>query len=150
MKKTLVLLGAVLVTSFLATGCAGPERKLGRGFSNTFEIVRFGEMRRTVEQASLFEPDSRYASSWVRGFNRTLGRTGVGIYEIVTFPIPNGKENNHADYGPIWKPEFPVYPDSYKPHLVEDLTFATDTAIGFSGGDIAPWFPGSRFRIFEN
>ena len=27
---------------------------------------------------------------------------------------------------------------------------ATDTAIGFSGGDIAPLIPGSRFRIFEN
>lgn len=145
MKKTLTLLGAVLITGFLATGCAGPEKKLGRGLGNTFEIVRLGEMRRTVEQASLFEPNARYSTSIVKGFNRTLARTGIGIYEVVTFPIPS--------YEPVATRHFktyPVYPDSYTPHLVEDSTFATDTSIGFSGGDIAPWFPGSRFRIFEN
>ena len=151
MKKTLALLGAVLVTSLLATGCAGPERKLGRGLNNTYEIIRLGEMRRTVEQASLFEPDARYSTSMVRGFNRSLRRTFVGLYEVVTFPIPDhGVNNDHADYGPLIRPEHPVYPDSYKPHLMEDSLFATDTAIGFSGGDVAPWFPGSRFRIFEN
>ena len=145
MKKTLAVLGAVVITGFLATGCAGPEKKLGRGLSNTYEIVRLGEMRRTVEQNSWVEPENRYASSLVKGFNRSLARTGIGIYEIVTFPIPS--------YEPVatrhFKPN-PVYPDSYKPRLVEDATFATDTAIGFSGGDIAPWFPGSRFHIFEN
>jgi len=145
MKKTLALLGAVMVTGLLATGCAGPERKLGRGLGNAYEIVRMGELRRTVEQASLFEPEERYATSIVKGFNRTLARTGIGIYEIVTFPIPS--------YEPVatrhFKP-YPVYPDSYKPRLVEGSTFATDTAIGFSGGDIAPLIPGSRFHIFEN
>ena len=145
MKKNLALLGAVLVAGLLATGCAGPERKLGRGLNNTNEIIRLGEMRRTVEQASLFEPESRYTTSWVKGFNRSLARTGIGLYEIVTCPIPS--------YEPIATRHFnphPVYPDSYRPHLVEDSLFATDTAIGFSGGDIAPWFPGSRFRVFEN
>ena len=145
MKKTLVFLGAVVITGFLATGCAGPEQKLGRGLSNTYEIVRLGEMRRTVEQMSLFESDSRYASSWVKGFNRSLARTGIGIYEVVTFPIPSYKPVATGTFKP-----YPVYPDSYKPRLVEDSTFATDTAIGFSGGDIAPWFPGSRFHIFDN
>ena len=145
MKKILALLGVVAMTGLLATGCAGPERKLGRGLNNTYEIVRLGEMRRTVEQASLFEPSARYSTSWVKGFNRSLARTGIGLYEIVTSPFPS--------YEPIATRHFtphPVYPDSYRPHLVEDSTFATDTAIGFSGGDIAPWFPGSRFRIFEN
>ena len=107
-------------------------------------------MRRTVEQSSLFEPDARYTTSMVRGFNLSLRRTLVGVYEVVTFPIPDHRTNDRADYGPIIKPEHPVYPDSYKPGLVEGSTFATDTAIGFSGGDIAPWFPGSRFKIFEN
>jgi hypothetical protein len=27
--------------------------------------------------------------------------------------------------------------------------FATDTNLGFSGGDVAPFIPGSRFRIFD-
>ena len=53
---------------------------------------------------------------------------------------------------PIWttylNPE-PVYPDSYRPGLIEDSTFATDTMLGFSGGDIAPFVPGSRFKVFD-
>jgi hypothetical protein len=43
----------------------------------------------------------------------------------------------------------PVYPDSYTPNLVEDSSFATDTNLGFSGGDVNPLMPGSRFRIFD-
>jgi putative exosortase-associated protein (TIGR04073 family) len=146
MRKTFLFLGAVLALGFLATGCAGPERKLGRGFSNTFEIVRWGEMRRSIEQGALFDsPDAGYATGAVRGFNRSMARVGIGIYEVVTFPIPS--------YDPIatsyLKPS-PVYPDSYKPRIMADSLFATDTAVGFSGGDVAPLIPGSRFRIFEN
>lgn len=145
MQKSLALLGAVLVAGFLATGCAGPERKLGRGFNNFYEIVRGGEMRRTVEQAALFDSPYPGCGGTVRGFNRTMARTGIGLYEIVTFPIPS--------YDPVatkyLKPN-PVYPDSYKPRLAASSLYATDTAIGFSGGDVAPWCPGSRFRIFDN
>jgi hypothetical protein len=28
--------------------------------------------------------------------------------------------------------------------------FDTDTYMGFSGGDVAPFIPGSRFRVFDN
>ena len=28
--------------------------------------------------------------------------------------------------------------------------FDTDTYTGFSGGDIAPFLPGSRFKVFDN
>ena len=44
-------------------------------------------------------------------------------------------------------------PDDVPPLLkeglkaVEDKTF--DTHIGFSGGDVAPMIPGSRFRVFD-
>jgi putative exosortase-associated protein (TIGR04073 family) len=146
MKKNLSLLGAVLLTGLLAGGCAGPEKKLGRGLNNAYELVRAGEMRRSVEQTALFDsPDKAYTTGVVRGFNRTMARAGLGLYEIVTFPIPS--------YDPVatryLKPS-PVYPDSYKPRLTASSLFATDTAIGFSGGDVAPWFPGSRFRIFDN
>ncbi len=146
MRKTLSLLGVVVAFGVLATGCAGPEKKLGRGLNNFYEIVRAGEMRRSIEQTALWQSqDQAFTTGVVRGFNRTMARTGIGLYEIITFPIPS--------YEPIatsyLKPG-PVYPDSYKPRLMEDALFATDTAIGFSGGDVAPWFPGSRFRIFEN
>jgi hypothetical protein len=43
-----------------------------------------------------------------------------------------------------------VYPDSYKPRLLSDSTFDTDTSLGFSGGDVMPFVPGSRFHIFDN
>jgi hypothetical protein len=43
-----------------------------------------------------------------------------------------------------------VFPDNYKPGLMDDSLFATDTATGYSGGDIAPMFPGSRFRVFNH
>jgi putative exosortase-associated protein (TIGR04073 family) len=134
------------MTGLLAAGCAGPERKLGRGMNNFYELVRGGEMRRTVEQTALFEsPDTAYTTGVIRGFNRSMARAGVGLYEIVTFPIPS--------YDPIatkyLKPE-PVYPDNFKPRLMDDANFATDTALGFTGGDIAPFIPGSRFRVFDN
>jgi hypothetical protein len=34
--------------------------------------------------------------------------------------------------------------------LVDDPTFATDTNLGFGGGDVAPFLPGSRFSVFES
>jgi len=151
MQNKLSFLGVTLMTGFLAVGCAGPEQKLGRGMNNVYDLVRGGEMRRTVEQSALFDsPDTAYTTGVIRGFNRTMARAGLGLYEIVTAPIPN---HSGGDYGPICTRHFkaePVYPDSHKPHLIEDSTFATDTSIGFSGGDIAPMIPGSRFRLFDN
>ena len=76
---------AVLFTS----GCAGPEQKLGRGISNTFEITRLGDMRRSIEQTAIFEsPSAGYTAGAIRGLDRTLARTGVGLFEIFTFPLP--------------------------------------------------------------
>ena len=146
MRNKFLLLGAVLTTGLLVAGCAGPEKKLGRGVNNFMELVRWGEMRRTVEQTALFDsPDTASGTGRIQGFNRSLARAGLGLYEIATFPIPS--------YDPIatkyLKPN-PVYPDNYKPGLPDDSNFATDTSIGFSGGDIAPLMPGSRFRIFDN
>lgn len=139
------LLAAAAVTLALVPGCANMERKLGRGMDNSFEIVRGGEFRRTVEQTALFQsPDVGYTTGFVRGIDRTLGRTAVGVYEIVTFPLP--------PYDPVFTDYLaptPVYPDNYRPGLLDDSLFATDTSLGFSGGDVAPFMPGSRFRIFD-
>jgi putative exosortase-associated protein (TIGR04073 family) len=113
--------------------------------ANLMEPLRMGEMRRTMEQTALFDgPDTGYTAGFMRGLNRTLARTGIGIYEVVTAPIP--------PYGPVatdYLTPNPVYPDSYQPSLVEDSTFATDTNLGYSGGDVMPFSPGSRFRIFD-
>ena len=129
----------------LATGCANTEKKFGRGMSNLVEPLRLGELRRSMEQTALFDgPDSSYGVGFIRGINRTLARTGLGAYEMVTAPIP--------PYDPIctdYLSPTPVYPDSYTPNLVEDSAFSTDTNLGFSGGDVMPFAPGSRFRIFD-
>ena len=54
MRKIIFPLAAVL-TALIASGCTGPEQKLGRGLSNTMELVRWGEMRQSVEQNSVLE-----------------------------------------------------------------------------------------------
>jgi len=145
MRKTFLLFAVVVVLAALASGCANAERKFGRGMSNTFDIVRAGEFRRTMEQTALFEgPDAGYTTGVVRGFNRTLARTGIGLYEVVTAPLP--------PYGPIFTSHFapgPVYPDNFTPGLLADSAFSTDTFVGFSGGEVFPFLPGSRYRIFD-
>ena len=149
MRNTVSFLTLVALAGALAAGCAGPEKKLGRGLNNTFDIVRMGEFRRTMEQSALFQSaDYAYSSGLIKGLNRTLARTGIGIYEVVTFPIPNPK----SSYDPVFADSFPpgsVYPDNYTPGLLEDTMFSTDTNLGFAGGDVAPNIPGSRFRIFD-
>lgn len=145
MTKSLPLLALAAAVGLMATGCANTEAKFGRGMSNLAEPLRLGEMRRSMEQTAITDgPDTAYGAGFIKGLNRTLARTGVGVYEVVTAPFP--------PYDPVWtsylNPQ-PVYPDSYKPTLVEDSSFATDTNLGFSGGDVAPFMPGSRFRIFD-
>ena len=142
----MAFLTVVVLAALLTSGCAGPERKLGRGMGNLYEVVRMGEMRRSIEQTAVLDsPDAGYTVGAVRGFDRSIARTGLGVVEIVTFPFP--------PYDPMFtsylKPQ-PVYPESYKPGLVSDSIFDTDTYTGFSGGDVAPFIPGSRFRIFDN
>jgi putative exosortase-associated protein (TIGR04073 family) len=149
MRNTNSFLAAVAMAGALSAGCTyvhNVERKFGRGINNTFEIVRGGEFRRTMEQTTLVDgPDAGYGVGFVRGVNRTLGRTGIGIYEIVTAPFPS--------YDPVATDHFapgPVYPDNYTPGIMADSMFATDTHMGFSGGEVAPFIPGSRFKIFES
>ncbi len=132
----------VLAAAFLSTGCAGPERKLGRGISNVTEIARLGEFRRSMEQTAIWDsPEDGLTTGLVHGVTATAKRTLVGAYEVVTFPLPS--------YEPTLLPEHGQYPDNYRPNLLSDSTFAPDAALGFSGGDVAPIFPGSRFKIFD-
>ncbi len=146
--RILPVLAAATVVA-LTVGCAGPERKLGRGIMNLTEPMRAGEMRLSMEQTSLFEnADRGYSVGFVQGLNRTFSRSLIGAYEILTFPFPGYDAFNNNPLYPNM-PEHPVYPHNYKPQLWSDSAFETDTNVGFTGGDVAPWFPGSRFRVFE-
>ena len=146
MRNTFSLLAVVVVTGTLAVGCANVEKKFGRGMSNMFEIVRGGEFRRTMEQTALIDgPEAAASIGFVRGVNRTLARTGIGIYEVLAAPFP--------PYDPVYSDYFspgPVYPDNYTPGILADSMFATDSRMGFSGGEVLPMVPGSRFKIFES
>ena len=145
MQNRLTFLAALAVGGALLAGCESTERKLGRGMTNTMELIRMGEARRTVEQTALFEgPSVGYSYGLIHGLNRSLCRTGIGLYEVVTCPLP--------PYDQPFSDRFPVgvvSPDSYQATLVEDANFATDTNLGFSGGDLTPFVPGSRFRVFD-
>jgi putative exosortase-associated protein (TIGR04073 family) len=145
MRNTLSFFATLVIAGALFSGCTSAEKKLGRGMSNMTEIVRLGEMRRSIEQTALFEePGGHYATGFVHGLTKTFARTGVGVYEVVTAPIP--------PYDPVFTDYLspnPGYPDNYAPGTLEDSLFATDTNMGFSGGDIAPYVPGSRFKIFD-
>jgi putative exosortase-associated protein (TIGR04073 family) len=144
MRKLISCAMATVAFGLLATGCAGPEQKLGRGINNVTEFARLGEVRRSMEQTAIWEgTDKAYTTGFIRGMNRSFARTGVGLFEILTFPFPT------PTYDPLFLPSQPVYPDSYRPALIADPTFGADAALGFSGGDIAPFVPGSRFRVYD-
>ena len=147
-KKAFYLLSLVAVASIVA-GCAGPEEKLGRGINNMTEFARLGELRRSMEQAAIWDYSGHggITDGFFTGVNRSFARTGAGLYEVLTFPIPNHRNN---DYGPIFTPVDPVYPDSYQPDWITDSMLSPDTSLGFAGGDVAPYLPGSRFRVFDN
>ena len=146
MRKSTTFLGAVLLVGVLVSGCAGPEKKLGRGFTNLFAIGKLSEVTRSVEQTAVFgSPNYSYATGLVRGLNQSLARSALGVYEIVTFPIPS--------YDPVltkYIPAVPGHADSFTPGLIESSTFSTDQYVGFSGGELAPFIPGSRFSIYPN
>ena len=146
MRNVIPFLAFAALAAVFTSGCAGPETKLGRGMSDTLEVTRMGEMRRSVEQAAIFEsPSSGYTFGMIRGIDRTVARTAMGAFEVVTFPLP--------PYQPVFtsyvKPG-PIFPESYKPGRISEGLFDTDTYMGFSGGDVAPFIPGSRFRVFDN
>jgi putative exosortase-associated protein (TIGR04073 family) len=155
MRNVTPFLALIALAALFTSGCTedkfqrgmyNTEEKFGRGMRNTWEVVRMGEMRRSVEQTAVFDsPDLGYTTGFVRGLNRTLTRTGVGVYEMVTAPFP--------PYHPVLTryitPE-PAHPESYRASRVSSELFDTDTYMGFSGGDVAPFIPGSRFRVFDN
>jgi putative exosortase-associated protein (TIGR04073 family) len=145
MRNIFPFLATVVIAAVFSSGCARTEKKLGRGMSNMTEFARLGEMRRSIEQTGLFDqPGGNYATGFVRGLSKSIARTGVGVYEVVTAPFP--------PYDPVFTDYLspsPGYPDNYRPDLIDDSLFATDTHMGFSGGDWAPFIPGSRFKVFD-
>lgn len=147
MFKSFSLLTVAVVSSALLAGCAGPEQKLGRGIRNTCEIVRWSSMERSVEQSSLFDSTEKgQTDGVVSGFTQTIARTGMGLVDIVTFPIPFP---SYKAWGTNVVSADLQWPDSYKPGNRGAQAMLTDDKLGFAGGTVMPWVPGNRFRIFD-
>jgi putative exosortase-associated protein (TIGR04073 family) len=131
----------LLTVAAVLVGCTSAEQKLGRGVNNMTEPFRMGEIQHGYEQGVLFGGANGAAVGTLKGINRTIGRTFVGAFEVLTFPIPSD---------PYIKPDGKVYPDSYKPgHLGAGTILATDNSLGFESSDVAPVVPGSRFRVID-
>jgi putative exosortase-associated protein (TIGR04073 family) len=82
-------------------------RKLGRGVSNIlFGVV---EVPNQITKTTADHGGAAGATYGVgKGLVRWIGRELVGVYEIVTFPIPFPR-----GYKPVMKPEFPN--EDYEP-----------------------------------
>ena len=166
MRISISLLALSASLTLLSVGCSGPEQKFGRGVGNLTEFARLGEISRSMEQSALWDGSSKaYTTGFMRGFHRSMARTAVGVWEVATFPFPSyephllEKNRLYPDYSirtytSPWRglalPERPGRPDSFKPGLISDTIFSTDTNLGFSGGEVFPFIPGSRFRVFED
>ena len=65
----------------------GPTRKLGRGIANV--LYGWSEIPYQIQYINEREGNSAGASyGVVRGVGRSVARLGVGIYEILFWPIP--------------------------------------------------------------
>jgi putative exosortase-associated protein (TIGR04073 family) len=148
MRNAISLFIMAALAALFTVGCAGPEQRLGSGVSNITEFVRMGEMQRSVEQYTLFDPQAGLATGVIHGFDQSVYRTVAGAYQIVTFPA--GNLLTQTSFEQKYIPKGTPYPDSYPPGLPALSTFQTDNYIGFSGGNLAPFVPGNRFSIFEN
>jgi putative exosortase-associated protein (TIGR04073 family) len=157
----IVTFSLVALAAFAFTGCSGPENNLGRGISNMTALVGGGDISRSVEQTTLWDGPNTGATGFIRGFNRAMARTGIGIFETITFPFPpyapiyDYKTPVYPDHsiatvgnknwGGLVMPEYSQRPDSYYWGLPNDPIFATDAIVGFGGGTVAPWVPLSSF-----
>ena len=63
MRNVMPFLAIAALAAVFTSGCAGPEQKLGRGMSDTFEFARMGDMRSSIEQTAIFvSPSAGYTA----------------------------------------------------------------------------------------
>lgn len=108
MKTSLKILGVTFGLLFLAASLQAaeiedegtPQRKLQRGFLN----IVLSPLEISNELAQEKDTDT-FPPSWVTGLGRgtafMMGRALVGVYELVTFPVPYP-----GCYKEILSPEF--------------------------------------------
>ena len=85
----------------------GPTRKLGRGLANVLFAVT--DWQQSIAEANDYEGNSAIAYGFVRGAGRFFARTGVGLYEMATFPFPL----NRGKYTPTLRNDVPWIHSGY-------------------------------------
>ena len=99
LKAFLLLIITCFVLNQKGYAAPGPFTKLGRGLTNI--VTSPGEL---IYQPAQLSEDNNLWIAWLGGFPKGLVfipiRILVGVYDVVTFPIPYP---NH--YGPILRPE---------------------------------------------
>ncbi|MFA7255613.1 MAG: exosortase system-associated protein, TIGR04073 family [Candidatus Omnitrophota bacterium] len=102
MKKYFLVLGvALFVLMGLVSGASAEDSaftKFGRGMANI--VISPGELyTQPLLLSKTSEPSIAAFGGLFKGLSMFIAREVVGIYEVVTFPIPNFK-----GYGPIIEP----------------------------------------------
>ena len=83
-------------------GAGGAWEKAGRGLSNVTLGFVVEWPKTVILESEAHGPVFGLTVGLIKGMGLGLGRTLVGVYEMVTFPLPNG-----SDYAPVLEPGTP-------------------------------------------
>lgn len=117
MKWVLIILMLCSLVMPPAAWAGTPLEKLARGIINV--ATSPGEFIYQIDPSVKSTPDkfTGYVVALFRGTFFTVKRAGVGLYDIVTFPIPEPH-----DYAPVYQPETLVNDVFYKGSYFTDPT----------------------------
>ena len=91
----------------------GPTRKLGRGLSNVLFAIT--DWQQSIAEVNDNEGSSSLGVGFVKGAGRFFTRTGIGLYEIATFPFPLSK----GKYTPTLRNDVPWIHSGYSEYPPE-------------------------------
>ena len=83
-------------------GAGAALEKAGRGISNVTLGFIVEWPKTVVRESETHGPVFGLTVGLIKGLGLGVGRTFVGVYELVTFPLPNG-----SDYAPVLEPGTP-------------------------------------------
>ncbi len=83
-------------------GAGAAWEKAGRGISNVTLGFVVEWPKTMVLETEAHGPVFGLTVGLIKGMGLGVGRTLVGVYELVTFPLPNG-----SDYAPVLEPGTP-------------------------------------------
>lgn len=86
-----------------ANGVPGAWEKAGRGLGNLTLGFLVEWPKTMVHESDARGPAFGLTVGLIKGMALGVGRTLVGVYELLTFPLPNG-----SDYGPVLEPGSPL------------------------------------------